>query len=603
MKKNIATWIALITLTALSFGQGFTDINAGLTGLHFSDVAWGDYDGDGDLDLLIAGLNSSDIGVTKLYRNDGNEEFNEVAGLPFPGTFVGDFCWGDYDNDGDLDLLLQGYTTSSQITEIYRNEGNDSFVESDVILPALADGSVSFTDLNNDGWLDLLIAGFDGAANQAYLYRNNGDGSFDVLEQLLPGAIKSCYEWGDFDNDSHLDLFITGLDATGSLISVLYKNNGNDTFTETGNEFTGAWLGDAAWGDYDSDGDLDLLLCGFTFPNDRIAELYLNDGEGNFTLFGAAGLTGVSHASTIWGDYDNDGDLDVFIGGTYEDGGGWVRVIDVFLNSGLGFTAAGLEFAHEVIWGESAWGDFDGDRDLDLVCCGYDDAGNSYTTIYRNDAPVANTPPTPPTGLEAWGADDEYAELSWEEASDSETAAAGLTYNVYVRNEYDEIVWGSMSNMANGQRLLPAWGNAQQNRLWIITGLECGDYTWSVQAIDNNFAGSQFAEEGTFSVGCINVDPLEPAEFQLLSNYPNPFNGVTTFRYQLQQPGLVKLELFDIEGRLVQLLVDRQQQNGCHEATWNGKSVSGEAAGSGLYLYRLQLDGNEILNGKCLLVK
>jgi len=310
---NLSFFTCQPWLVVNCFAQGFTDINAGLTGLHFSDVAWGDYDADGDLDVLIAGADAGSVGVTKLYKNEGNDTFTEVIGLPIPGTFVGDFAWGDYDNDDDLDILIMGFKDASQITRLYINTGGDNFVESGIIFPALADGSVSFADYNNDGYTDILIAGFGTTEYVAKIYKNNGDTTFTETGIVLPGTIKCSYEWGDYDNDGDLDIFITGLDGSGNLISKLYKNNRDETFTETPNFFTGAWLGDAAWGDYDSDGDLDLLLSGFTFTNDRIAQLYSNNGDGTFTKLDSTGLVGVSHSSSIWADYDNDGDLDVFL--------------------------------------------------------------------------------------------------------------------------------------------------------------------------------------------------------------------------------------------------------------------------------------------------
>jgi len=162
MKKTILVLLVSLCMSVATFAQGFTNINAGLTGLHWSDVAWGDYDNDGDLDVIITGLDSGNNAATKLYKNEGNDSFTEVSGLPIPGTFIGDVAWGDFDGDGDLDIIIQGYTTASQITTLYENKGNDTFTDTGIVFPALADGSVSFTDFNNDGHLDILVVGFDG---------------------------------------------------------------------------------------------------------------------------------------------------------------------------------------------------------------------------------------------------------------------------------------------------------------------------------------------------------------------------------------------------------------------------------------------------------
>jgi len=598
MKLIIIITVASICLSIKLSAQGFTDINAGLTGLHFSDVAWGDYDADGDLDALIAGADAGSVGVTKLYKNEGNDTFTEVPGLPIPGTFVGDIAWGDYDSDGDLDILILGFTDASQITKLYKNTGGDNFVESGIIFPALSDGSVSFADYNNDGYTDILIAGFGTTEYVAKIYRNNGDTTFTETSIDLPGTIKCSYEWGDYDNDGDLDIFLTGFDFNGNLISKLYENNGDETFTETLNSFTGAWLGDAAWGDYDSDGDLDLLLSGFAFPNNRIAELYSNNGDGTFTELDSTGLIGVSHSSSIWADYDNDGDLDVFIGGTYEQGGGWIRVTDVFINNDDStFTKANFTFTADVFWGESAWGDYDVDGDMDLICCGHDDLGGSNTIIYRNDISTTNTIPDAPTNLFANVVEDSVT-FSWDPSTDNETPSAGLTYNAYIRNDSGDIIWNSLANTTNGYRYIPAFGNAQQNTNWVIKDLSDGNYFWSVQAIDNNFAGSHFAAEQSFLIGPTGIEDLgNPEEFSLLQNYPNPFNPSTNISFTITEAGFTSLKVYDVLGNKVATIINEEKPAGEYEIKFNADGLI-----SGIYFYRLKA-GNFIETKKMILIK
>jgi len=591
MEKFILVLLVFFGLSISTYAQGFTDIDAGLTGLHWSDVAWGDYDSDGDLDIIIAGLNAADEGITKIYKNEGNDTFSELTGLNLPGTFVGDITWGDYDADGDLDILIQGYTDAAEITKIYKNTGNDNFVDSGITFPALVDGSVNFADYNNDGYLDILIAGYDGNTYKAIVYRNNGDATYIDSGIVLPAAIKSAYEWGDYDNDSDLDVFITGLDFDGVLISKLYKNNGDETFTGTLNSFTGAWLGDAAWGDYNSDGYLDILLSGYSVTTERIAKLYKNNGDGTFTEQTSAGLTGVSHSSTIWGDYDTDGDLDVFIGGTYEQSG-WVRVTDVFINNGDDtFSAADLVFSADIFWGESAWGDYDSDGDLDLICCGFDDQGGSNTIIYRNDNNIPNTTPESPQHLISEVTDNEVT-LSWGAVNDNETPSAGLTYNAYIRNEIGDVIWNSMSVTENGYRLIPALGNAQQDTSWTIKDLDNGNYFWSVQAVDNNFAGSIFGVEGTFTITTVEIEENEiQYNFLVLSNYPNPFSVFTTIEYELKQSSEITLMIFDYLGIPVYQVQEYQAQ-GSQKLLWNAEGMP-----DGIYYFRIHAD-DQVASGK-----
>jgi len=591
MKKTLLIYCSLLLFISTAFAQSFTNINAGLTGLHWSDVAWGDYDADGDLDVIIAGSNSGNSATTKIYKNEGNDTFTELTGISIPGTLVGDVAWGDYDNDGDLDILIQGYTDASQITNLYKNTDNDTFADSGVNLVALTDGSVSFVDYNNDGHLDILNVGFDGAVNQAYIHKNNGDGSFTQTDIVLPGAIKSAYEWADYDNDGDMDIFITGLDSSGSLISKLFQNNGDETFSETANSFTGAWLGDAAWGDYNSDGFLDILLSGFAMPNDRLAKLYRNNGDGTFTEQTETGLTGVSHSSTIWGDYDSDGDLDVFIGGTYEGTGVWIRVTDVFVNNGNNtFTAANLPFTIDAYWGESAWGDYDADGDLDLICCGHDDAGGSNTIIYRNDSITPNTIPDTPQNLIEEVIEGNVT-LEWNAATDNETPTEGLSYNAYIRNNTGEVIWNSMSITDTGLKLIPSLGNASQNTGWTINDLPDGIYLWSVQAVDNNFAGSLFADESTFTVGTIgtNENEMIQPDFNFY-NYPNPFNPSTTISFETTNlHENAQIDIYNLKGQKVKSFPINQFANSpVHQVIWNGTDDNNKPVSSGIYFYTLE---------------
>ncbi len=603
MKKLIVFVLLLVSISWLS-AQSITNINAGLVGLMWGSAAWGDYDGDGDLDVIITGTDAA-MGVqTKIYRNDGNDTFVEIANQPIPGTNVGDVVWGDYDGDGDLDILIEGFLADvTEFTHLYRNDGNDIFTDSGVNLIQVADGSVNFVDYNNDGALDLLVSGFDDTDYKTILYRNNGDGTFTTVTPGLPGTIKSAFEWADYDKDGDLDVFLTGYDFNGNLLAQLYQNNGEGGFVLTANAFTGVWLGDANWGDFNNDGFTDLLLSGFTEAVSRICTIYPNNGDGTFGALTNTGLIGVSHSSTIWGDFDNDGDLDVFIGGTYESGSNWVRVTDVFINNGDStFTAANLNFTTDAFWGESAWGDYDADGDLDLLCNGSDDAGLPHTNIYRNESTVANTPPAPPQGLQAQVSGDTVW-LSWHPASDAETPAAGLSYNIYIRNSAGQFVVSPMADVNTGWRYLPALGNAQQDTFWMIKNLPDGVYTWSVQAIDHGFMGSAFAQPDTFTVGAVAIHRGNVArDYHLVYNYPNPFNATTNIEFQLQQSGEVELDIYNARGQKVASPVRAYLTAGKHRITWQAQDKQGRELASGIYIYRLKTPTQQYL-GKMILMK
>jgi predicted nucleotidyltransferase len=299
----------------------FTDVGAGLTGVSQSSVAWGDYDGDGYLDILLSGFDGTGP-VTKLYHNSGgaNPTFTDV-GAVLTGLEVSSVAWGDYDNDGDLDLLVTGSdATFASVTKLYRNSGgaNPTFTDVGAALDGVQQGSVAWGDYDNDGDLDLLLTGFTGTTRITKLYRNSGGANptFTDVGAGLTGVYLSSVAWGDYDNDGDLDILLTG--NTGSArVAKIYRNSGgpNPTFTDVGAALDAVNSSSVAWGDYDNDGHLDILLTGFT-GTARITKLYRNSGGANPTFSDVgAGLVNVQSSSVAWGDYDNDGDLDILLTG------------------------------------------------------------------------------------------------------------------------------------------------------------------------------------------------------------------------------------------------------------------------------------------------
>ena len=228
-------------------------------------------------------------------------------------------AWGDYDNDGDEDIVAVG---TYQPHVLYRNNGDGTFTnvadQAGIADPRGGWGSL-FADYDNDGFLDLYITrgGWSGAAENT-LYHNNGDGTFtDVTHTAGVADPQSsfCAAWADYDNDGYLDLYIADGVIGDGAANVLYRNNGDGTFTNiaesAGVANTGNSLG-TAWGDYDKDGYIDLHVVNFGQSN----VLYRNNGDGTFTdVTSIAGMTlPVTDAFvTFFLDVDNDADLDIFI--------------------------------------------------------------------------------------------------------------------------------------------------------------------------------------------------------------------------------------------------------------------------------------------------
>ncbi|RJP41705.1 MAG: CRTAC1 family protein, partial [Phycisphaerales bacterium] len=361
--------IVIAGVAGTAHGQ-FTDITAsagvnGVTGTY--GAAWGDYNNDGYPDLWVSVDN-------KLFTNNGNGTFSAPQVLSSSDCCKRAGHWGDYDNDGDLDLL------HTRGPYLYRNDGGGTFTTQNnaaIGLSGLTNlGDAGWIDYNEDGWLD--IWGPDGTSPGNHVFRNDGDGTFtdqgvDALG-LTPSSNGETTVVSDYDADGHTDVLYRG-DSV-----VLWRSNGNGTFTNTtaaagillaGQD--GGYNG-TVFGDYDNDGDLDLAGAESTGLT-----LYRNNGNGSFTdVTATVGVDdGGLFTGVAWADYDHDGDLDLYA--AHRD---WPN--HLWRNNGDGtFTdvAAALGVADAGATYGTVFADFDLDGDLDLFVV--NDAGASR--LYRND--------------------------------------------------------------------------------------------------------------------------------------------------------------------------------------------------------------------------
>ncbi|WP_340094377.1 S8 family serine peptidase [Nostoc punctiforme] len=468
----------------------FTDINANLEGVYFSSAAGGDYDNDGDIDILLTGINGQNS-IAKVYQNN-NGNFTDINAA-LQGVFSSSVDWGDYDRDGDLDILLTGLDDNfNLISKVYRND-NGNYTDINANLQGLSDSSATWLDYDNDGDLDILLTGSAFAGGITKIYRNDS-GSFTDILANLQGVFDGSVDAGDYDKDGDIDILITGSSGSSpSGISKIYRND-NGNFIDINAALTGVSSSDAAWGDYDQDGDLDILLTGKFNGASPISKIYRND-NGNFIDINAA-LQGVSDGSVNWADYDNDGDLDILLSGANLSG----FSSKIYRNDGGIFTdiSANLQ---GVYFSSVTWGDYDNDSDLDILLSGNPSGFSSgITKVYRNNSLTFNTVPTTPTGL-ITSVNGNSVTLSWNAATDSETPQASLTYNLRVgTTPGGSDIMSPMAN-SNGTRKVVQMGNVNQNTSWKLKNLKPGTYYWSTQAIDTSFEGSTFATEGSFKVG------------------------------------------------------------------------------------------------------
>lgn len=369
--------------------------STGYTGVYFEDVtaekgmanridqraAWGDCDNDGWPDLLVEGRT--------LFHNNGEKEFEKIELAGDNRDMIGGM-WGDYDNDGLLDI----YSIASGWEKLWHNNGDCSFTDATAATDsatnaAFTEGAAWF-DADNDGFLDLYLANYEqrGQAFMDEFWHNEGGKRFTEQGAVFglrepDGYVRAgrgvapC----DYDNDGDVDVYISNYRLADNL---LLENKGAGAVPQFVNtaaqhgiagEKAGSSYGHttgSAWGDYDNDGDFDLITANMSHPryidfNNRTM-LYENLGAPNFAFRERRVEAGIVYEETQtdagFADFDGDGWLDIFITSTYED-----RRSFLYLNNHDGTFREVTGLANARVMDGFGWAvaDYDLDGDLDLA--------------------------------------------------------------------------------------------------------------------------------------------------------------------------------------------------------------------------------------------
>jgi hypothetical protein len=264
--------------------------NSPFSSVFLGDLAFADVDGDNDLDVLISGKGAwpNEIKSTKLYFNDGTGEFTASGNSPFVDVSHGSIAFADVDGDTDQDLLITGDNDgNSAITKLYLNDGLGSFTEqNNSPFAAVTSGSVAFADVDGDTDQDVLITGGSSVFLQgqgSVLYINDGIGNFTIKTGTpFEGVRYSSVDFADIDGDLDQDVLITGRGEQP--FSGLYINDGVGNFSlSTEDQIYPVEFGCAAFADVDNDSDLDLFLTGANhmppYPDWNNARLYINESQ------------------------------------------------------------------------------------------------------------------------------------------------------------------------------------------------------------------------------------------------------------------------------------------------------------------------------------
>jgi hypothetical protein len=573
----------LFLTTGTIISQSFTKITTGAIvndgGWSYA-CCWADFNNDGKPDLFVCN-NQTGNKNNMLYMNNGDGTFTKVT----TGVVVtdGGSSYGctaaDFDNNGTIDLFVANYGENNFL---YSNNGNGTFTK--ITTGAIVnDGGNStgcaWADYDKDGYVDLFVCN----RNQPnFLYHNNGNGTFT---KITTGAIVTNNSnsggcaWADYDNDGYPDLFVAN---AGPAADFLYHNNGNGTFTQITNDPV---VNDVinssggSWGDYNNDGYPDLFVTGGVIgtTNDR---LFLNNGNGTFTKILNDPIVNVNHwaGGSSWGDFDNDGWLDMFVGG-------YDGLNLVFKNNANG-TFSSIDTGILVTDGNykeaAGWCDYDNDGYLDIFT-----ARNNYfggnNCLYHNN-----------------GNGNKFINIK---CVGMVSNKCGIGAKVYVKAVIGS---GSIKQM---REISSQTGGAisGENCLNAVFGLgnaaiiDSVIIKWPSGIVDKyaQIQPNQFltAVEGQSINKIIKQNSNIPEKYSLSQNYPNPFNPTTNIQYALANSSFVKLVVFDALGREIETLVNEKQSAGTYIAAFNSSRYP-----SGIYFYRLTAE-NFSNTKKMLIVK
>lgn len=483
MKKLVLFFTIVNLFFYNGLSQNFIEIDIGLPEIYPGHYRFGDYNNDGGMDIFIAG-DSYNKEMVNIYKNNGN--IYSLTNISLRGLYLCSASWFDLDNDNDLDLLYSGWSNNnvSDNLLLYRNIGNDRYDEIFAKTSGLNFSIIKTGDLNNDGYYDFIHSGLE----NIFFYLGNINEDYQQTDfKIEPiGSLHGDIELVDYDNDMDVDILLLG-ESEDSSIFKIYNNQNNLNFSRIDIDFLDSSIpDDASWGDYNNDGLLDIAL--ISSNTEGFLKIYKNLGNNEFEIItidhDEYELAG---GEVKWCDVDNDGDLDIVLAIEYMALG----KIKIYRNdnsdSFYGMDELSYNISHNI-----SVSDYDNDSDIDIL---------GARILFKNTGNIINTLPTPPTNLRVDSIVNDFIYFGWDKASDNETPSSGLTYNMYIKTLEDSIfIMSPMANLSNGKRLISEMGNTWTNTGWKIKKLKPGKYEWGVQTIDNSFAGSHFSKIDTLKI-------------------------------------------------------------------------------------------------------
>ncbi|MDP8267869.1 MAG: FG-GAP-like repeat-containing protein [Candidatus Tenebribacter davisii] len=547
-------------------------------------VRCADIDGDGDMDVLATSGNEDPI---KWYENlDGNGNFGDPHIIVTPSYSVSFAYSFDYDFDGDQDVFY--ISQYFDIMAFFDNlDGLGNFGEEVIIsMNARSANSVLSADLDGDGDND-VISGSSGSMPVAWYENIDGVGTFSIQIPILTDVQRTtdiCCS--DINNDGFYDVVYSS-DYEENEIGWIENINGEAIFG-TKQVVTQEVLCPQSITCNDIDGDNDMDILSASSQDNKIAWYENLDGFGNFGVQNIISTATDGAFYVYSSDIDSDGDIDVLSASIHDDKVAWYENLDGFGNFGdQQIITTDADGARCVIST-----DIDGDGDEDLVVAAF--WGNMIIWFENSDG-MGNFDSHHVITTDALGANDVwYADLD----IDGDTDILSASY------EGNDISWyENLDGLGTFGSKQIIWTIAWDARSVHAEDLDNDGYVdvLSASSMDNTIAW--YRNETNTSVNPWKDLQSFPISESMLINYPNPFNPETKIVFSLPESAEVQLDIHNIKGQKIKSLLNDQVIAGEHSIVWNGKDASGKKVGSGVYLYKLNVNGKIEAVKKCLLLK
>lgn len=416
--------------------------------------------------------------------------------------------------------------------------------------PTLQDadvGAMAFADIDNDGDNDLLITG-KGGPIKTTLYRNDGIGNLsEITGTPFVNAFGGTVGFADVDNDNDQDVLITGSSQGGPSIANLYVNDGSGNYSLSSGPFEPSSGGDFDFGDIDNDGDKDLIMTGYDASGNAFTKLYRNNGSGAFTVIGGTIFEDQKGGSVEFADIDNDNDLDVLMVGEDNNGSASTKL---YLNNSLGVFALAANTALEnCSGGDFTIADSDNDGDLDVFICGQNNNGTYLSNLYTNNGTgsftlVAGTPFQPTsTGTTSFADFDNDGDVDLLLVG---SGNGGLITNSIIANIYenqgsnsfvlgDSLIGAYLSSTAIGDV------DGDSDLDLVIGGTSTGSPVRGTRMYTNNPPVTLAIEN--------ELEVFDNQEFTSSLIYPNPTRGTININMDEFAPSVINI--LDKTGKLV----------------------------------------------------